>query len=186
MADDLRATNGGRTLSDAAKEQFAYELALGYFSPEELRQRFGLKPSAFDVYLASPAISDLVLIKRRELDESDFALRIHARRAARVALEECIKIVKDPDASAKMRMDAGRQIREIAEGVDKPLKDGAAAGEGMLILKTNLTLEGAKGVYTITANEIDEQLAENDAAREAQAAAAGESVDDQIMRLLGV
>src|SRR5690606_18254225 len=106
-----------------------------------------------------------------------------ARRAARIALDECIKIMKDEDAPPKTRMEAARQIRDTAEGVDKQVKNADTAGEGMLILKTNLTLEGAQGVYVIQAEEVDEQLAENDALREGQVQ---ESEDEQIMKLLGV
>jgi len=154
------ASNHGRTLSDEEKEQFAYEIALGYFDEDQLRRRFKLQPTAFALYCNSEEIHDLVLMKKREVDESDFALKVHARRAARVALEEYIKLVQDKEAPAKTRMEAGKQIREIAAGVDKAVlggKGGADEG-GAVIIRTNLDLEGAKGVYAVSAADIREQM----------------------------
>lgn len=179
------AKNDGRTLTEEEKQQFAYELALGYFDDEELRRRFKLQPAPFAMYKASDAIQLLVLEKQRELDESDFALKVHARRAARVALSEYINIVKDPEAPAKTRMEAGKQIREIARGVDKDALQGDT-GEGMLILKTNLDLEGAKGVYAITAEEIQEQHEENERLLgEATEMAENDQRDAEIAALIG-
>lgn len=175
MTEQLTATNNGRTLTQEAKEQFAYEIALGYFDVEQLRRRFKLQPQAFEAYCHSEEIADMVTLKKREIDESDNALKIHARRAARIVLEESIKLVRDPEASARTRMDAGKQIREIAAGVDKAVlkREGDSEGEGPMIIKTNLDLEGAKGVYAITAQEIAEQTTEH------------ETDEDEINSLLG-
>lgn len=181
MTAPTYVTNHGRTLTAEGKQQFAYELALGYFAMDEMRRRFKLSPQAFDAYVESDEIRDLVLQKKREIDESDFALKVHARRAARLALDEYVKIVQDADAPAKTRMEAGRQIREIASGVDKAVKDGDTDEGGAVIIKTNLTMEGAKGVYAITAEEISAQVEENTKlAQEALTPA------DEIAALIGV
>ncbi len=153
------AKNDGRTLTIEQKDALAYEIALGYFEADELRRKFKLQPHAFMNYITSEEIKDLVMLKKREIDESDFALKVHARRAARTALDEYIKIVKDGEAPVKSRIEAGRQIREIAEGVDRAV--GASEEGGMVIVKTNLDLDGAKGVYVVTAEEVSEQMAEN-------------------------
>lgn len=186
MSDNAKYTkNDGRTLTDEGKDAFAYEVALGYFSDEEMRRRFKLRPSAYEVILASEEVQDLILDKKRELDESDFALRVHARRAARVALEQCILIVKDEEAPARTRMDASKQIREIASGVDKDvLRGGGDAGEGAIIIKTNLGLEDTSGVYAITAAEISEQVEENDRIR-AENNDLSSARDAEIMALIG-
>ena len=181
----------GRTLTAEEKDQFAYEVALGYFTDDELRRRFKLQPAAYDYIKGSASMQLRILDKLRVLDESDFALKVHARRAARVALGEYIKIVKDDEAPAKTRMEAGRQIREIARGVDKDVL-AADVSEGMLVLKTNLDLEGAKGVYAITADEIETQLEENDRLKAEMAERAEAEVDaeteqeNELMRLLGI
>lgn len=177
------ASNNGRTLSDEEKEQFAYEIALGYFDEDQLRRRFKLAPAAFVMYCNSEEVHDLVLSKKREVDESDFALKVHARRAARVALEEYIKIVQDKEAPAKTRMEAGKQIREIASGVDKAALGGGAADEGgAVIIRTNLDLEGAKGVYAVSAADIREQMKDRPAEISAVISA---PLDPEIMALLG-
>lgn len=152
------ATNGGRTLTADEKEEFAYELALGYFDDEGLRLRFGLLPSALETYKASEDIKRMVLLKQREIDESDEAMRIHARRAARVAISDMAALVQDEDAPAKVRMDASRQLREFATIVDKNAID--EGGEGPLYIKTNLDLGAANGVYAVTARDVDEQMDE--------------------------
>lgn len=182
--------NGGRTLSAEEKQQFAYELALGYFSDDELRRKFKLIPTAFSMYKASEEIADLVMIEKRKIDESDFALKLIARRATREVLENNLKIMRDADAPAKTRMAAGAAIRDLAEGVDKAaLKDPENTG-GAVIIRTNLNMEGAKGVYQVTAKEIDEQLAENrkiqaEAASKAADEAATEAANIELQELLG-
>ena len=182
----IEATNGGRTLSAEGKRAFAYELALGYYTDDELRRKFKLIPQSFNQYKASDEIAGLRLDEQRKIDESDFALKLIARRATRTVLEENIKMMKDPDAPAKTRMAAGAQIRELAEGVDRvALKDATASG-GAVIIHTNLAMEGQKGVYQVTASEIDAQLAENrelQAANSAEARVAAE--DAELLALIG-
>lgn len=183
MSDEPRieATNGGRTLTPEGKRAFAYELALGYYTDDELRRKFKLIPAAFAMYQQSEEIGMLRLEEQRKIDESDFALKLIARRATRTVLEENIKMMKDPDAPAKTRMAAGAQIRELAEGVDRvALKDAQASG-GAVIIHTNLAMEGQKGVYQITAKEVDQQLAENRALQAEQQLA----TDDALMALIG-
>lgn len=181
------ASSGGRTLDAEGKQQLAYEIALGYFNDDELRRKFKLIPSALAMYQGSEEILALVQDERRKIDSSDEALKLMARRAAREVLESNIKILRDPDAPAKTRMAAGQQIRDFAEGVDRAaLKDPENTG-GAVIIATNLAMEGAKGVYQVTAREIDEQLAENRKLLEAQAAALAEpEMDAELVKLLGV
>lgn len=156
-------TNQGRTLSEEEKEQFAYELALGYFDDDGLRMRFSMQPHAVEHYKQSPDIQRMVLMKQREIDESDAAMKIHARRAARVAIKDLVALVQDEDAPAKTRMEAGRQLREYATIVDK---NALAAGndvDGPIYIKTNLDLGAANGVYAVTAKEVDEQMSDRPA-----------------------
>lgn len=179
----LEATNGGRTLTPEGKRAFAYELALGYYSDDELRRKFKLIPGAFAMYAQSDEIALMRLEETRKIDESDYALKLIARRATRTVLEENIKMLRDPDAPAKTRMAAGSQIRELAEGVDRAaLKDVENTG-GAVIIKTNLAMEGQKGVYQVTAKEIDEQLAENDELK--RRVSEQVAADDELMALIG-
>ncbi len=152
----MKAGNHGRTLTDDDHEKFAYEVALGYFDDEGLRLRFGLTPTALEDYKNREETCRMVLMKQREIDESDQAIRIHARRAARIAIEELAGLVKDDEAPAKTRMEAARQLREYATVVDKHAIDGGGTGAAIYI-KTNLDLGSADGVYAVTAKEIDEQ-----------------------------
>lgn len=150
-----------KTLSAEEKEKFAYEIALGYYSPDELRHAFELLPQGFNMYMDSDEIKRLVIVQKRLVDESDAAVRILARRAARKAIDENIKLVSDPDAPARTRMAASKELRDFAAGFDT--KAPAETGDGPLIIKTNLDLVGAKGVYTIKREEIEEQLAAEEA-----------------------
>lgn len=151
------STNNRRTLTDEEKDEFAHELALGYFDDEGLCMRFELTPGALEVYKMSPQIQRLVLIKQREIDESDAAIRIHARRAARVAIQDLVMLVRDEDAPAKTRMQAGRELREYATVVDKQALE-QPGGDGPLVIKTNLSIDKADGVYALTARDVDEQM----------------------------
>jgi cytochrome c1 len=171
-----------KVLSEDEKEKFTYELALGYYELEELRQVFKLLRENFNSYLASEDMKRRVAMKRRVIDESPDALRIHARRAARVAIDEYAKLVKDPDAPAKTRMEAGRQLREYAMVADKEALEDPNSG-GAVYIKTNLDMVNAKGVYKITAEEIDEQIAENE--RLAEESGAEQPEVDDFADLLG-
>ena len=177
------STNGGRTLTDDEKRAFAYEVALGYYNDEELRRKFKLQPTSFTMYKASTEIADMVIEEKRKIDESDYALKLIARRATREVLESNLKLMRDPDSPAKTRMAAGAQIRELAEGVDRAaLKDSENTG-GAVIIRTNLSMEGQKGVYQITAKEVETQLAEN-RALQAQVTADAER-DAELLALIG-
>lgn len=155
-----------RTLSDEEKEQFAYELALGYFDDEGLCTRFDILPSYLPTLKDMKVIRRLVIKKKREIDESDQAIRILARRAARIAIENAAKIIEDEDAPAKTRMEAGRQLREFAVVADKKaLEEG---GDGVIYLESNLSLKSTDGVYAITAKDVeDAENSEADSAEDA-------------------
>lgn len=148
-----------RYLTDEEKEKFAYELALGYYTNDELRHVFKLYPINCQEYLESDEIKRLVMMKRREIDESDQAVRIHARRAARAAIDQNVALVKDADAPARVRMAASKEIRDFAVVADKKAIDEPI--DGPIIIRTNLDLKDASGVYTVTRREIDQQIAEN-------------------------
>lgn len=186
MADIATAISGGRTLTKEGKEQFAYELALGYFDAESLRRRFKLIPAAFAKYIQDEEMIALVSAKKREIDESDFALKLLARRAARAMLEMNLGIARDPEAPAKTRMEASKLIREMAQGVDKrDLKDTIDPTEKPVVIRTNLDVEGAKGVYAITSKDIDEQMKKNEAERAASEREA-DDIDPELAALLGM
>lgn len=142
-----------RKLTDDEKQIFASEIALGYFEPEELRKIFKLLPEGFNYLMAGVEMQNLISIKRREIDGSPDALRIHARRAARLAIDQLGKIVCDAEAPAKTRMAAGKELRDYAMVADKEALEGGS--NEAVIIKTNLDLKDARGVYQVTAAEID-------------------------------
>lgn len=157
---EITAEKFRKTLTDEEKDAFAYEMALGYFEPEQLRKVFKLLREGFDMYMASEAMQTAIAVKQRQIDESPNALRILARRAARKAVEANAKLVEDPDAPAKTRMEAGRQLREYAVVADKEAIAKGGDEDGAVIIRTNLDMGEAKGVYTISAAEVEEQEAE--------------------------
>ena len=150
------SSNAGRTLNAEDKEKFAYEVALGYFDDDQLRLKFQLTPTAVQMYKESEEICRMVLIEQRKIDESDQAMRIHARKAARVAIAELVSLVEDKDATAKTRMDASRQLREYATVVDKQAIEHS--GEGAIYIHTNLDLDNARGVYAVVAEDVEEEM----------------------------
>lgn len=170
-----------RTLSEEEKDKFAYELALGYYDRNQLRHVFKLLPQPFEEYCTNEAIQARVMEKQRQIDESDAALRIHARKAARIAINEFADLVKDEDASAKTRMDAGRQLREFAFAADKGAleRPGDPNADKPSIIKTNLEMgEEARGTYQIKAEDIEAHEAE-------QAAAMRDEEQDDFEDLIG-
>lgn len=173
--------NYRRTLSEDEKDKFAYELALGYYEPEQLRHVFKLLPKPFEELCANESMQARVMAKQREIDESDNALRIHARKAARTAINNMSNLVKDEDAPAKTRMDAARQLREYAFAADKGALERPGDPEaGPTFIKTNLEMGAdARGTYQITARDIEEQEAES-------AAALREEHGDDFADLIGV
>ncbi len=151
------SSNHGRTLDDDDKKKFAYEVALGYFDDEGLRLKFKLQPHAVAEYKEREEIQRMVLIERRVIDESPEALRILARKAARVAIEQMTLLVEDTDATAKTRMDASRQLREYATVVDKNAIAGGGE-EGPIYIETNLDMDNARGVYAVVAEDVVEEM----------------------------
>lgn len=171
-----------RTISEGEKERLAYELALGYYQHEELRHVMKILREGWDALMESDDFKTRVVKKRREIDESPDALRIHARRAARVAIDKLAELVSDEEAPAKTRMEAGRQLREYAMVADKEAIEDPNAG-GATIIRTNLDMKSARGVYAISAEDIEEQAEDE---RPAENAPPNSAEDADFSDLLGV
>lgn len=157
---DSRPLRYRRFLTNAEKDKLAYELALGYFQHDELRHVMKVTPDGWAALMKSVEMKIRVLEFKRAIDESPDALRIHARRAARLAIDEYARIVQDSEMPVKVRMEAGRQLREYAMVADKDALS-SQDDQGATIIKTNLDLKDAtKGVYQIKARDLTEPTEE--------------------------
>lgn len=120
--------------------KLAFEVALGYHTPEELQLQFGLGPEQYELLVRSPAFKAAVSAYRREIDENGQDFKIKARKLAFIILDDLIRIAKDTSNEVRDRMEA---IREISRLAGYGLKDSSTeAAAPAFSLSINLGTAG--------------------------------------------
>ena len=92
----------------------AFEVALGYYSPEELQLKFDLSEEQYDQVQRTPAFEKAVAHYRREIDEDGTEFKLKARKLASTLLPELGEIAADPSASHSDRISAIREMCRLA------------------------------------------------------------------------
>lgn len=130
--------------------ELAFEQALGYYSPEELRTRFDLTEEQYRVVTENDAFKKTMLSYKKEIDDEGIAFKLRARKAAELVLEELTTIAFDTLQDASDRIKAIEKICEYAGLGAKQQKDGD--GGIRVVIQTNLGLSSpieGRGEYTI-------------------------------------
>lgn len=96
----------------------AFEVALGYFTPDELQTRFDLTPTAFDQTLRTPAFTRAVQVFKRQIDEEGQEFKIKARKMASESLDVLFAIAANDMADQSDRIKAVEALCRYA-GFDK-------------------------------------------------------------------
>lgn len=127
-------------------QELAFEVALGYFTPEELRTKFDLSESHLAHIQGLPAFKKAVGDYRREIDDEGIAFRLRARKAAEDIIEELYAMAFTQTIDAKDRLKAMEMLCKYA-GFETAKTEGSDGVK--LQIYTNLNFGGAEKTYTI-------------------------------------
>ena len=97
---------------DAAK--IAFEVALGYYTPAEISQKFGIAAEHMQALCASPPFQQAVLAYRREIDEAGTTFRVRARKLVSVVLDDLGTIATNDSVDPSDRINAIRELARYA------------------------------------------------------------------------
>lgn len=128
-------------------QSLAFEVALGYFTPEELQLKFDLSPEAYEKITHMPAFRQAEGDYRREIDDEGIAFRLRARKAAEQILMELYEMAFDRSIEAKDRLKAMEMLCRYA-GFESQAKEGNDGGLKLQIY-TNLNMGGQDRTYSI-------------------------------------
>lgn len=128
-------------------QDLAFEVALGYFAPEELVLKFEISEAQLDTIQKHPAFKRAVKDYRRQIDDEGDAFRLRAKKSAELALEVPNRIAHDDLVDPATRLKAVDQIVQYAGWGKKDDKDSSGvtiniktyAGEPTT---TGVTIEG--------------------------------------------
>ena len=108
--------------------ELAYEVALGYHTPEELQNKFSLPEDDYDRLVDAPHFKRAVSSYMRVIDEDAKQAKLKVKRLASHLVEQVAFMASDPSLDPAIRLRAIEDICRYAE-LDKPQKDdGAATG----------------------------------------------------------
>ncbi|TVR99841.1 MAG: hypothetical protein EA406_02240 [Rhodospirillales bacterium] len=110
-------------------QTIAFEAALQYHPPDEIELRYNLPTGTFEQMLDEPRFSAMVAAARREIDETGAQTRLVAKRLTAQLVPEIARIVSDPRAAHRDRIDAFKALATVA-GVNK---DEANTGNAFAI-----------------------------------------------------
>ena len=96
----------------------AFELALRYYTPEELQLRYELTPEQFETITSKEQFKQLQLAAARNIDERGKQFKVLARKLATESLPNLFEIAADQDASHSDRIAAVTALSRFA-GFDK-------------------------------------------------------------------
>lgn len=128
-------------------QELAFEVALGYFTPEDLQLKYDLTPDQYAHVTALPSFRKASADYRREIDDEGIAFKLRARKAAEDILEELHAMAFDQRLDAKDRLKAMEMVCKYAGFEAQRVDDG---GGVKLQIFTNLDLNGASSGQTYT------------------------------------
>lgn len=97
---------------DPAK--LAFEIALGYHTPDDLCTQFGIEPELLAALRQDPRFQRVVLAYKREIDEQGTEFQVKARKLSSLVVEELGAIALNPLATASDRISAIRELARFA------------------------------------------------------------------------
>lgn len=122
------------------EQDLAFEVALCYFTPEELMLKFGLTAAQYAGITSTEKFKKAVSLYRREIDEAGTEFKIKARKFAALVLDDLIEIAVDQDASHADRIAAIKELARLA-GYSTP---EVAGGNTMQAFQVNIVMGDVK------------------------------------------
>lgn len=120
----------------------AFEVALRYYTPEELRMRFELSEDEYEQILGARQFQQLQLAAARDIDEKGKQFKVLARKLATESLPNLFAIAGDSEASNSDRIAAITALSRFA-GFDK---EQGQQGNTAFQVNINLGSAPAQGV----------------------------------------
>lgn len=111
-------------------ESLAFEVALRYFTPDELQVKYDLTAEQYDRLMQLPAFQRAVDAYRREIDEEGQHFKIKARRMASEVLDTFFELANDATAAPGDRINAAKALCQYA-GIDKDA--GVSVNDGFQV-----------------------------------------------------
>lgn len=136
-----------KPVTDNWVQELAFEVALGYFAPEDLQLKYDLTPAQYAHVTSLPAFRKASADYRREIDDEGIAFRLRARKAAEDVLAELHAMAFDQRVDARDRLKAMEMLCKYA-GFESRREEGD--GGIKLQIVTNLDMGSAPSrTYTI-------------------------------------
>lgn len=107
-------------------QELAYDIALEYHTPEEVRDKYGLSEPDYDRILQSVPVKRAISAYRRMIDEETTQARLKTKRLASLLIEELGAMAMDRSMDPATRLKAIEAVCRYAE-LDKPPANQAAA-----------------------------------------------------------
>ena len=129
-------------------EEMAFEVALGYFTPEDLQLKYDLTESHYNHITTLPAFKKATADYRREIDDEGIAFRLRARKCAEDILEELYSMAFDQTLDAKDRLKAMEMMCKYA-GFETHKQEGDGGVKLQIFTNLNLNGNAPQQTYTI-------------------------------------
>ena len=111
----------------------AFEVALGYFSPEELQRKFELSEEQYAEVQAFESFQQAVQTYRRQIDEDGTEFKLKARKLASETLPVLAQIAADPAAAQTDRINAVKELCRLSGYMQEKQDSGGGSGFSVTI-----------------------------------------------------
>lgn len=138
MNDQAMAIPEGISLNDLSA-QVAAEIAAGLSTPQEVCARYGISPEQWETMRVNPLFRDMVSAAIKEFKgdlNAKKRIALKAAIAAEDSLPELYAMVYDRTIPANARIDAHKQLSDLAEVGARASrnKEGPDSGEGFTLV----------------------------------------------------
>ena len=112
--------------------ELAFEVALGYYTPEDLQVKYDLTLEQYSKIKRLPQFKRAVQVFKRQIDEEGQQFRVTARKMATETLDVLFNLAADDEAANSDRIRAVEALCRYA-GFEKGVADSAQGNQGFTV-----------------------------------------------------
>lgn len=112
--------------------ELAFEVALGYYTPEDLQVKYDLTLEQYSKIKRLPQFKRAVQVFKRQIDEEGQQFRVKARKMATETLDVLFNLAADDEAANLDRIRAVEALCRYA-GFEKGVADSAQGNQGFTV-----------------------------------------------------
>ena len=112
--------------------ELAFEVALGYYTPEDLQVKYDLTLEQYSKIKRLPQFKRAVQVFKRQIDEEGQQFRVKARKMATETLDVLFNLAADEEAANLDRIRAVEALCRYA-GFEKGVADSAQGNQGFTV-----------------------------------------------------